>query len=254
MTDPICRISLSWKITNRCVISRLQLEDSFNVHVAYDGEEGLKKVHLYYPDIVITDQMMPNVSGLELLKHIRDDFQISHIPVIILTAKDDDETQIKSMHSGANAYITKPFSKKYLIARIDQLLNDRKIFREKLWNMDENALPSSNSYGEYLIKKDVEFLRDINQIIEDNLENSDFNIDTIASSLSISRSAFFKKLKSITGLAPVDLVKETRLRKAVELIKSTDLSVSESLLLSDSKIPVISKMFQEKYNLSPVIT
>ncbi|SCD21470.1 Hypothetical protein PSM36_2674 [Proteiniphilum saccharofermentans] len=235
-----------------CDFLRLQLEDSFNVHVAYDGEEGLKKVHLYYPDIVITDQMMPNVSGLELLKHIRDDFQISHIPVIILTAKDDDETQIKSMHSGANAYITKPFSKKYLIARIDQLLNDRKIFREKLWNMDENALPSSNSYGEYLIKKDVEFLRDINQIIEDNLENSDFNIDTIASSLSISRSAFFKKLKSITGLAPVDLVKETRLRKAVELIKSTDLSVSEIAFAVGFKDPgYFGKCFKKKYNLSP---
>lgn len=235
-----------------CNFLQLQLEDSFNVHVAYDGEEGLKKVHLYHPDIVVTDQMMPTVSGLELLRQIRDDFQISHIPVIILTAKNDEETRIKSVQQGANAYITKPFNKKYLIARINQLLNERKVFREKLWTQDEGSSSSNNNYGEYLMKKDVEFLDTINQIIEDNLDNFDFNIDTIAVTLNISRSAFFKKLKSITGLAPVDLVKETRLRKAMELIKNSDLSVSEIAFSVGFKDPgYFGKCFKKKYKLTP---
>lgn len=235
-----------------CEFLKLQLEELFNVYVAYDGEEGLKKVHLYDPDVVITDQMMPNVTGLELLKQIRDDFQISHIPVIILTAKDDEETRIKAIHLGANAYITKPFSKKHLLARVNQLLNDRKIFRERLWAKDGNSSQADNNYGEYLIRKDVEFLDEINRIIEDNLDNSDFNIDAIATTLNISRSAFFKKLKSITGLAPVDLVKETRLRKAVELMKSSDLSVSEIAFAVGFKDPgYFGKCFKKKYMMSP---
>jgi len=235
-----------------CNLLKMQLEDRFNVNLAYDGVEGLKKVHLYHPDIVITDQMMPNVSGLELLGQIRNDFQISHIPVIILTAKDDDDFRIKTIHLGANAYITKPFSKKHLIARIDQLLNEQRIFREKLWNREKNTLHQSNDYAEFLMKKDVEFLENVNQIIEDNIDNSDFNIDIIASTMNISRSAFFKKLKSITGLAPVDFIKEIRLSKSLELIKTTDRSISEIAFdvgFKDSGY--FGKCFKKKYNLSP---
>lgn len=184
----------------------MQLEDKFRIFIANNGVEGLKKVHLYHPDIVVTDQMMPEMDGTELLQRIRKDFKISHIPVVILTAKSSDEAKTMAISLGANAYITKPFSKDYLVARIEQLLRERKLFQERLWKKD-NDEPSVD-YEQFLVQKDVQLLDKIHQVIEENLDNSDFNIDTIASSIGLSRSSFFKKLKSLTGLAPVDLVKE----------------------------------------------
>lgn len=236
-----------------CQLIKLQLEDKFNIHTANNGVEGLKKVHLYHPDIVVTDQMMPEMDGLEMLQTIRKDFQISHIPVIILTAKHDEGAKTKAITLGANAYITKPFSKEYLLARIEQLLSERRLFRERIRQQMENPATTENdSYEQYLVKKDVQFLEKIHQVIEENMDDSEFNIDTIASGIGLSRSAFFKKLKSLTGLAPVDLVKEIRLNKSVELIKNTDLSVSEiAFAVGFKDSGYYSKCFRKKYNLTP---
>ena len=218
-----------------------------------NGVEGLKKVHLYHPDIVVTDQMMPEMDGLEMLQSIRKDFQISHIPVIILTAKNDEGAKTKAITLGANAYITKPFSKEYLLARIDQLLSERLLFRERIrLQMENQKTTEEDSYEQYLVKKDVQFLEKIHQVIEENMDDSDFNIDTIASGIGLSRSAFFKKLKSLTGLAPVDLVKEIRLNKSVELIKNTDLSISEiAFAVGFKDSGYYSKCFRKKYNQTP---
>ena len=195
---------------------------------------------------------MPNFTGLELLEQVRTDFQISHIPVILLTAKDDDEFRLQAIQLGANAYITKPFSKKHLIARIDQLLNEQKIFREKLWNRDRTTLQKNNDYSEFLVNQDVEFIENVSQIIEENIENTEFNIDTISTTLNISRSAFFKKMKSITGLAPIDFVKEIRLSKSVELIKTTNMSVSEiAFAVGFNDSGYFGKVFKKKYKLTP---
>lgn len=232
---------------------KLQLEDKFNIYIANNGVEGLKKIHLYHPDIVVTDQMMPEMSGLEMLQAVRKDFQVSHIPVIILTAKSDEEAKTRAITLGANAYITKPFGKEYLLARIDQLLSERKQIRERIRQQMENqSTTEEDSYEQFLMKKDVQFLEKIHQVIEDNMDDSDFNIDTIASGIGLSRSAFFKKLKSLTGLAPVDLVKEIRLNKSVELIKNTDLSVSEiAFAVGFKDSGYYSKCFRKKYNQTP---
>lgn len=229
---------------------KLQLEDRFNVYTAPNGVEGLKKVHLYHPDIVVTDQMMPEMDGLEMLQHIRKDFQISHIPVIILTAKNDDEAKTTAISMGANAYITKPFSKDYLIARVEQLLRERKLFRERVWNQEETK--EADTYEQYLVKKDVQLLEKIHKVIEENMDNCDFNIDAIASNIGLSRSAFFKKLKSLTGLAPVDLVKEVRLNKSIELIKNTDTTISEiAYAVGFKDSGYFGKCFRKKYNQTP---
>lgn len=230
---------------------KMQLEDKYTVYSAVDGEDGFKKTHLYHPDVVITDQMMPNVTGLEMLEKIRNDFQISHIPVIILTAKNDDETRIHALHLGANAYITKPFSKRHLIVRVNQLLSDRKRFREKLWSTSEENQPENN-YGEYLVEKDKEFLLETHNIIEDNIDNIEFSIDAISDAMGLSRSAFFKKLKSITGLAPVDLVKEVRLNKSVELMKTTDMTISEiAFAVGFRDSGYFGKCFRKKFEMTP---
>lgn len=117
--------------------------------------------------------MMPNMDGIEMLQRIRKDFQISHIPVIILTAKGNDEAKTKAISMGANAYIIKPFSKDYLVARIEQLLNERKLFRERVWQQPEEHKEEQDTYEQFLVKKDVQFIEKIHQVIEENLDNSD---------------------------------------------------------------------------------
>jgi len=236
-----------------CDLLRLQLEDRYKVYVAFNGKEGLKKIHLYHPDIVVTDQMMPEMSGTEMLQQVRNDFKISHIPVIILTAKHNEEAKIKAISMGANAYITKPFSKEYLIARIEQLLGDRKVFREKIWTQEKiEEKENDGSYENYLVKKDIQLLEKIHQVIEENLDNSDFNIDNIADNVGLSRSAFFKKLKSLTGLAPVDTVKEIRLTKSIELLKNTDMTISEiAFAVGFKEAGYYGKCFRKKYGQTP---
>jgi signal transduction histidine kinase/ligand-binding sensor domain-containing protein/DNA-binding response OmpR family regulator len=233
-----------------CNLIKMQLEDKFRIFIANNGVEGLKKVHLYHPDIVVTDQMMPEMDGTEMLQRIRKDFKISHIPVVILTAKGGDEAKTTAISLGANAYITKPFSKDYLVARIEQLLKERKNFQERLWKKD-NDEPSVD-YEQFLVQKDVQLLEKIHQVIEENLDNSDFNIDTIAATIGLGRSSFFKKLKSLTGLAPVDLVKEIRLGKSIEMIKNTDLSISEiAFAVGFKDVGYFGKCFRKKYDQSP---
>lgn len=236
-----------------CNMLRLQLEDRYKLLIAYNGVEGLRKIALFHPDLVVTDIMMPEMSGTELLQNIRKNFEISHIPVIILTAKQNEEAKIQAISMGANAYITKPFNKEYLIARIEQLLRDRKVFRQRIWNLEGvKKVQEEENYGNYLVKKDVQLLEKIHQVIEENLQNADFNIDVIAESLGFSRSAFFKKLKSLTGLAPVELIKEIRLTKSVILMQNTDLSISEiAFEVGFKDAGYYGKCFRKKYNQTP---
>lgn len=236
-----------------CHLLKMQLEDKYRVILAYNGREGLKKTVQFHPDLVITDIMMPEMNGIDMLQEIRKDMGVSHIPVVILTAKHNEEAKIQAISLGANAYITKPFSKEYLIARVEQLLNDRKQFRERVWSQSTHYQPSEEeTYENYLVRKDVQLLEKIHQLIAQNIQNAEFNIDTMAEELGFSRSAFFKKLKSMTGLAPVDLIKEIRLNKSLKLLTSTDLSISEiAFEVGFSDAGYYGKCFRKKFRMTP---
>jgi DNA-binding response OmpR family regulator len=242
-----------------CNMLKLLLEERFNIHTAGDGEEGLKRIHLYHPDIVITDQMMPKMDGLKMLQSIRADFSISHIPVIVLTAKGDDENKTKAINMGANAYITKPFSKDYLVARIDQLLKERKLFQDRLWKSvrsDGTPVEEQNnleeSYEKYLEKRDLQFLEKVHSIVEEHIDDSEFNAETISSTIGLSRSAFFKKLKSLTGYSPSDLIKDVRLNKSLDLIKTTDMTITEiAFAVGFKDSGYFGKCFRKKFNQTP---
>ena len=241
--------------TDMCRMLKLQLRGSYNVFTAHDGKEGLKKIYQYHPDIIVTDLMMPEMSGLDVLRSVRQDFNISHIPVIILTAKNTEEEKMKAVKAGANAFITKPFSSTYLTARINQLLDEQRIFQRKM--VVQTAVENSNDdakdeYKQHLVKKDIEFMHKIHEIIEKNLNANDFNIDTIAGTIGLSRSAFFKKLKSLTGFAPVDLVREIRLNKAARLIETTDNSITEiAYSVGFRDVGYFGKCFRKKYDKTP---
>ncbi len=239
-----------------CRMLQLQLSGSYNVISAYNGKDGMEKIYRYHPDIIVTDLMMPEMGGMEVLESVRQDFTISHIPIIILTAKNTEEDRINAARNGANAFIAKPFSSGYLMARINQLLEEQRIFQRKMvvQSTVENGSGESpeDSYEQHLVKKDIEFVHKIHEIIEENLNSDDFNIDTIAGTIGLSRSAFFKKLKSLTGFAPVDLVREIRLTKAAKRIETTDDSFTEiaySVGFKDSGY--FGKCFRKKYGMTP---
>lgn len=236
-----------------CVMLRMQLEEKFNVFIASNGVEGLDKIDKVHPDIVITDQMMPLMDGIEMIQKIKNNFETSHIPIIMLTALNGDDIKQKAYSIGANAYISKPFSRELLMVRIKQLLDERKHFIDQLYlPLEKQDKISEESENQLFEKKDVELLKKVRMIIEENLDNPDFNIDSIAQSVGLSRSAFFKKLKNILGIAPVEFIKEIRLNKAEELIKNTDLSISEiAYTVGFRDAGYFSKCFRAKYNQSP---
>lgn len=233
----------------------LQLQSKYTVLTAHDGEEGLKKVYQYHPDLIVSDLMMPKMDGMELLKRIRQDFNISHIPVIILTAKQGDEIHTQAISTGANAYITKPFSSDLLQARISQLLEEQRIFQRKMVltpNTQHQTPNTQQSYESHLIQKDLEFVRNVHEIIEKNLQNEEFNVNTLAEEMGLSRSPFFKKLKSLTGFAPVDLVKEIRLTKALSYVETTDMNFTEIAYIVGFRDPgYFTKCFRQKYGKTP---
>jgi signal transduction histidine kinase/DNA-binding response OmpR family regulator/ligand-binding sensor domain-containing protein len=240
--------------TDLCQMLKLQMSNLYNVIVANDGAEGMRKLYQCHPDIVVTDLMMPIMDGLEVLNRIRGDFSISHIPVIVLTAKSDEDDKMDAIRRGANAYITKPFSRDMLVACINQLISERRMFQEKMISLPASQIMAErkDNFEQHLERKDMEFIGHIHEVIENNLNETDFNIDSIASSLGLSRSAFFKKLKSLTGFAPVDLVKEIRLNKAVELIDNSDLSITEIAYRVGFKEPgYFGKCFRKKFNMTP---
>lgn len=238
-----------------CRMLQLQLGSTYHTITAHDGEEGLKKIDQQHPDIIITDLLMPGINGIDVLRSVRQNFSVSHTPVIILTSKNSEEDKMKAVKAGANAFITKPFSSSYLTARIEQLLEEQRIFQRKMVvqsTVEASSDGNKDEYEQHLVKKDIEFVRKIHEIIERNLNANDFNIDTIAGTIGLSRSAFFKKLKSLTGFAPVDLVKEIRLNKAAKLIETTDDSITEiAYSVGFRDAGYFGKCFRKKYGKTP---
>ncbi len=241
--------------TDMCRMLQLQLGGNYRVFTAHDGEAGMEGIYKHHPDIVITDLMMPGTDGMEVLRRVRHDFSISHIPVIVLTSKSTDDDKLKAIKAGANAFITKPFSSDYLMARISQLLDEQRVFQRKMamqGTLDNRQDSARDEYESHLVKKDIEFVHKIHEVIEKNIKSEDFNIDTIAETIGLSRSAFFKKLKSLTGFAPVDLVKEVRLSKAEHLVGTTDMSITEiAYSVGFRDVSYFGKCFKKKFGVTP---
>lgn len=243
-----------------CRMIRLQLGHEYNLVVAHDGKAGLRKIYQYHPDVIVTDLMMPEIDGMELLRRVRNDFTVSHIPIIVLTAKQGEDVHAQVLRAGANSFITKPFSSELLRARLHQLLEEQRIFQRKmvLERTDEkgDAADAKDSqqaaYEQHLVKKDLEFVRRIRSIIEQNLQSDSFNIDALAAEAGLSRSVFFKKMKSLTGFAPVDYVREIRLDKAVTMVKHTDSNITEiAYAVGFRDSGYFTKCFRQKFGKSP---
>ncbi len=220
----------------------------FNVKSFRNGRELIESLEMEWPDLVISDVMMPEMDGCELCSRIKGDIKTSHIPVILLTACTTVDDKIKGLKIGADAYIPKPFYPKHLITRIETLLYNRKLLRERF----QVGIPLVYNKDSNTSDKDNEFMAKLYKLFDDNLDNEDINLDLLARDLGQNRSIFFKKVKVITNTTPNELLKEFRLTKAAELLQTGELSIKEVCVMTGFKDRShFSRVFKAKYNVSP---
>lgn len=229
------------------------LIESYRVVEAEDGVEALEAIRREMPDIIVTDLMMPNMDGIELIGKIRHDFSISHIPIIMLTAKHSPDERIKAMEYGADGYITKPFSIELLQARIDNLLTQRRNLFEKFSTQSvRNKVVELSMKDVVVTDRDEAFMKNVMEWLGENIENSDLTIDQLAAHLGLGRTTMYNKLKSLTGKSPVELIKEYRINKSHLLLRTGQFSVSEvAYKVGFSDPGYFSRCFREQFNMSP---
>lgn len=200
----------------------VNLGGSYNVILAGDGQEGLKGISAVHPDLVITDIMMPGMDGMEMTRKIKEDFEISHIPVIMLTARTGMEDQIEGIETGAEAYVMKPFNIRYLKAVIDNLISQRERIIGKFQDMKEYEP------GEIRItNRDEEFMHRIIELIDKHYSDPGLNVDKLAEMSAVGRTLFYHKIKGMTGMTPSEFLRRMRLKIAARMLLSSGYNVSE---------------------------
>ncbi len=192
------------------------------VFAAANGKEGLELIKKKNPDIIISDVKMPVMNGYELCDKVKNDFNLSHIPFILLTANTTVDDKVKGMYAGADSYITKPFDIHYLDAVVHSLLANRQKLREKFLGLEPVKDEESK-----ISEKDLEFVNNLKKYILDNISEPDLNIDLLVKHFAISRSQLNRKIKSITGMTPNNYIKTLRLKKAYEMLQDKNSRVSE---------------------------
>lgn len=228
-------------------IGKKLISCNYRVLTASNGIEALNVLKDHYIDIIVTDVMMPVMDGYELLKRIKGDINYSHIPVILLTAKTQMEDKLAGLDAGADAYIEKPFSVEYLLATIGSLLRNRERMRHSLENMPLNKVPTKG-----LTKVDEEFLQKVNDIIKANFDNPGFSMDDVISTMGMSRTTFYRKIKGMLDLNPNDYIKIQRLKRAAQLFREGHTSVSEVCYMVGFSTPgYFTKCFQKQFGISP---
>ena len=200
------------------------LEEHFKqVITATDGKEALRLTRKYLPDLIISDVMMPRMNGYQLCQHIKEDIDISHIPLILLTARDDEQSQQEGYKSGADAYLAKPFEEDTLLELIRNRLRDRENMRKRYMQTGPVPIPKETTISQ----ADEAFLSKLNQIIQDNLSNSQLDIATLCQEINMSRASLYNKLKALTDISANEYINKFRLEQAIRLMGTTDLSFSE---------------------------
>lgn len=228
-----------------------QLSAFYKVIEAADGEEGLILAEKYLPELIISDVMMPGVDGIQMLDQLKNNKLTSHIPVILLTAKSSVENQIEGLRYGADFYITKPFNMRYLMVLIENFMKRRNQQLQSL-TADDRKIVCLKPDEILITSKDEEFIRQVIRIIEESMEDSEFNIDSVTESVGLGRTTFYKKLKSLTGLSPVEFVREMRLKRSRQLLDAGEYTISEIAYMTGFKsVGYFSTCFKEKFKLSP---
>ena len=228
---------------------RTLLQDEYIVLEAADGKEGLSVAIKEVPDLVICDVMMPVMDGLEFTEQLKTNTATSHIPVIMLTAKNLEEHRAEGYEHGADSYITKPFHSKVLLARIENLLRQRQLLKHLYQGSQEAEKEISESHLE---DRDKQFLKQLQTIIQQNLSDSEFGVEDMGQQIGLSRVQLYRKVKAMTGSSVVDLLRKARLAKAKRLLETRSMNVSEVAYEVGFSAPsYFTKCFKEEYGMLP---
>ncbi|UOQ74088.1 ATP-binding protein [Hymenobacter cellulosilyticus] len=224
-----------------------KLRADFRVQTATDGHSGFRLATDLIPDLIVCDVMMPGLSGLEVVTQLRADWRTSHIPVVLLTARNAPEQQVEGVQAGADVYLTKPFNPAFLLESVRTLLANRARQREHVrreLSVDTATVPANNP--------DQKFLQDLTAIVEAGLTKTDLSVEDIARSLSISRMQLYRKVKAVLGTGVTDFIQSLRLTKARELLLNEALTISEvAYELGFSSPSYFSTSFKARYQISP---
>ncbi len=224
-----------------------ELSVYFEMEAASDGNSGLDMAKKSDVDLIISDVMMPGMNGFEVTKRLKNNFETSHIPIILLTALDNAESHLEGVESGADAYITKPFSPSLLIARVFKLIEQREKLKEKFSKDVKTDRPALCSTA-----KDKEFADRLVRVMNAQLGNSSFSVDMFASMMQLGRTVFFRKVKGVTGFTPNEYIRIMRMKKAAELLMDDSLTVSEVAYRVGVDDPFyFSKCFKQQFGVSP---
>lgn len=250
------------------------LQDGMEVDCAYDGEEALAMAKANEYDMILLDIMLPKMDGFEVCQAIR---EFSDMPIVMLTAKGDDMDKILGLEYGADDYITKPFSATYLQARVENLLIQRKklqsFYRDSLMHINMAAVPEDlpiSAEGESreenrtepeqevqptvpdMSPNDRKFMDKLVELMEQNMDNGELVVDDLVRELAVSRSVFFKKLKTLTGLAPIEFIKEIRIKRATQLIETGEFNMTQiSYMVGINDPRYFSKCFKAQVGMTP---
>lgn len=223
------------------------LDEKYTVLTAFNGQEALNLLQQEPVQLVISDIMMPEMDGYELCRNIKSNFEFSHIPVILLTAKNTLQSKIEGLEQGADAYIEKPFSPEHLQVQIANLLANRNKIREYFAS---SPLVHINTMA--YSKADEQFLEKLNDAIYRNIENIELSVDQLADFMNMSRATLYRKIKAISDLTPNELINVTRLKKAAELLAEHDHKVYEVAEMTGfSSQTHFGRNFTKQFGISP---
>jgi len=232
---------------------RFYLKDNLKLHYevveAKNGKEGLRFAKQHLPDLIVSDVMMPEMNGIEFCKAIKENPNLSHIPVILLTARMAEEQKMEGFEAGADDYVTKPFSFEILQARIRNLIHQRELFHKDFRRQIEvKASPIRiTSMDEKLIQNAI-------KVVETNITDADFSVEDLSHELGMSRVHLYKKLLALTGKSPLEFIRTIRLQQAAQLLEKSQLSVSEVAYKVGFNNPkYFTKYFKEEFKVLPSV-
>ena len=219
----------------------------YNVMEAQNGEEGLAVAKKNVPQLVVCDVMMPVMDGLEFCRLMKDDVSTCHIPIILLTARTLDEQRAEAYSTGADSYITKPFSAETLEARVSNLLKNRSQLR-LIFSGSQQEQQEQEALGD----KDQSFIKQLRKVIKSHIPDADYSVEDLGDEMGLSRVQLYRKVKALTGYSVVDLLRKARLAKAKHLLETTDMNISEVAYEVGFTTPsYFTKRFKEEYGIKP---
>ncbi len=228
------------------------LQASYHILLANDGKEGIKKALETIPDIIISDVMMPEKDGFEVLQFLKNDERTSHIPIILLTAKADVTSKLEGLKRGADAYLAKPFHSEELLLRCRKLVELRKVLQSRYANVVSINSEATLELESETIQIEDAYILKINKIIQEHISDAQFGVNELTRHLGSSRSQVFRKLKALTGKSITLYIRSYRLQRAKYLLETTDLNVSEIAYdVGYSNLSYFSRSFQEEFGCSP---